>query len=218
MLQETAWLHARLLGKGFAERSTGGLFWVLSRLRLQMERYPRWGDTFSITTWPVGTYRLFGIREFSLRDDSGHIGRAKSGWLVVDGGTGRPVRPERVVSDIPTLPSEFDAALDRLAEPEAPVDGPTGVVQHHDIDQYRHVNQAAYLEWVLDALSAGQVASTERPAAGVAVEISVDYLKELVLGEKYQTLIADNGAATCDVIRLPDREAMCRARLKWKAV
>jgi hypothetical protein len=35
MLQEAAWQHASLLGKGFHQRAEGELFWVLSRLRLQ---------------------------------------------------------------------------------------------------------------------------------------------------------------------------------------
>ncbi|MFW6262299.1 MAG: acyl-[acyl-carrier-protein] thioesterase [Spirochaetota bacterium] len=217
MLQEAAWQHASLLGKGFTRREEGELFWVLSRLRLTMERYPRWGDRFTIRTFPVGTQRLFALREFVLLDEADSItGRASSAWLVVDGGRGRPIRPERVVADIVTSPSEYGGDLERepplpgAADPPTRAVGPSPV-RYHDIDQYRHVNNAAYLEWVLDALD------PERPLSGEVCELALDFLKETLLDDAYTVWLA--GDATTDrfeVVQASSGEPAARGHLAWR--
>ena len=218
MLQEVAWLHASLLGKGFVERESGALFWVLSRLRCRIDRYPRWGDEFTIRTWPVGTDRLLAVRDFAVIDADGVMGRMTSGWLVVDGSTSRPVRPETLVGDLPLTPSEFDGDLSKIRPPADSVPGPVRTVQHHDIDQYRHVNNAAYLEWMIDA-----VAEAQRIRSGESVRelgrvqtLAVDFLKELVVGEEYRAMISDGkGETDCEIARSSDSESVCRSRMTW---
>jgi acyl-ACP thioesterase len=222
MLQEAAWQHAHRLGKGFAERESGALFWVLSRLRVRMDRYPRWGDEFTIRTWPVGTDRLLAIREFVLDDDQGTLGRVASGWLVVDGTTGRPVRPEKLVGDLHVSASEFDGDLLKLGALADIEPGEVQAVQFHDIDQYRHANNTAYLEWMIDAIAARADGGTGLPGAGdggIAPihELSINFLKELVAGENYRTRIADAASTIeCEILRATDEAAICRARMTWK--
>lgn len=216
MLQEAAWQHASVLGKGFTQREEGELFWVLSRLRLTMGRYPRWGERFTIRTFPVGTQRLFALREFVLLDDAeGVAGRASSAWLVVDGGRGRPVRPERVVADIVTSPPEYDRDLER--EPPLPADsdalravGPSPV-RYHDIDQYRHVNNAAYLEWVLDAID------PRRPLSSQVSDLALDFLKETLLEDSYTVRLADEATRDrFEVVQASSGEPAARGHLGWR--
>lgn len=225
MLQEVAWLHASMLGKGFAERESGALFWVLSRLRVHVGRLPRWGDTFTIRTWPVGTDRLLAVRDFLMFDGEGVMGRMTSGWLVVDGSSGRPVRPEALVADLPLSPSEFDGDIERLRPPSEMTAVAADTVRYHDIDQYRHVNNAAYLEWIIDALAARDATRARSSAADPSAVIrridgfSVDYLKELVLGDGYRTALAETDEQMwCEVSRATDGEHVCRARLHFKEV
>ena len=60
-------------------------FWVLSRLSVRMEEYPRWGDRIRVKTWLTGTGLLFALRQFSMADSTGKIlGTARSAWLVLD--------------------------------------------------------------------------------------------------------------------------------------
>ncbi len=213
MLQEAAWQHADLLGKGFAQRTGGAYFWVLSRLRCRISRYPRWGDRLTIRTFPVGTEKLLAIREFSIHGESGAvIGRAASGWLVVDGGRGRPVRPEPVVADIVATPSEYDGDVDRLEALATSRSVGPFPVRYHDIDQYRHVNNASYLEWVLDALDPPQLMGRQ------AEELAVDFLKEALLGDGYRVSLASDGATErFEVIRTSDDQACARGYLRLAA-
>lgn len=224
MLQEAAWLHAQMLGKGFRSREAGDLYWVLSRLRVRMRAYPRWGDRFEIRTYPAGTDRLLAIREFEVRSSDGAtLGRAVTGWLVVDGGRGRPVRPETLMSDVVSTPRECDADLERLSDaPCETVHGPYPV-RAHDIDQYRHVNNSAYLEWIIDelaaaALSSGAAADPAGAPAIVAHRVDVDYLQETVLADRYLVRLAvpmrpDDGPVRAQVERERDAQPTCRAVL-----
>jgi len=220
MLQETAWRHAHLLGKGFAERESGSLFWVLSRLRLRVDQYPKWGEEFVIQTWPVGTERLLAVRDFAMVLGDTVVGRMRSGWLVVDGASGRPVRPEKLVGDLPLTESEFDGDLSRIPSPPEAEDGPQHCVQYHDIDQYRHANNTAYLEWITDALamraSLSEANGQDVTLARIRV-LAMDFLKELVLRDRYRTRIADlPGHTVCEIVRDTDGEPVCRASMTWE--
>ncbi len=221
MLQEVAWQHASLLGKGFAEREEGAYFWVLSRLRLRIDRYPRWGDEIVIRTYPVGTDKLLALREFEIVEQTDDapavIGRATTAWLIVDGGSGRPVRPAPIVSDLELTPSRYEAhpgfGLERVDERTARparLDGPYRA-RHRDIDQYGHVNNASYLEWMIDAMSDQGV--WQPPS-----DLAVDFLSETLPGDSYVVGVA--AATGCDdsvysqVQRTSDDRVAARARLR----
>ena len=213
MLQEAAWQHAHLLGKGFAERADGAYFWVLARLRLRMTRYPRWGERFSVRTFPVGTDRLLALREFSMHDSSGDVvGRAQTGWLIIDGGRGRPVRPQPIVADLPLSEPEYANDPGRIVPPESPRTVGPFPVQYHDIDQYRHVNNASYLEWVIDALDPGRAMTAQ------IEELAVDFVKETLLGDTYRVqLSCDESTDRFQILRGSDGAACARGFLRWRS-
>jgi acyl-ACP thioesterase len=71
-MQETAWHHADHLGVGYSHLMEHQYFWVLSRLSIQMEEYPRWGDQIKVKTWLTGTGRLFALRQFSISTPKGN--------------------------------------------------------------------------------------------------------------------------------------------------
>lgn len=218
MLQEVAWQHASLLGKGFAEREAGAYFWVLSRLRLRVDRYPRWGDEILIRTFPVGTEKLLALREFEIverpDDAPAVIGRATTGWLIVDGGSGRPVRPAPIVSDLELCPSRFDPrpgfGLERVNDGQtttAQSDGPYRV-RHRDIDQYGHVNNASYLEWMVDAMS--DQGLWQPPS-----DLAVDFVSETMPGDSYVVSVAGDPAEVySEVRRESDDRVAVRARVR----
>mgnify|MGYP006267257067 CR=1 FL=1 len=224
MLQETAWQHASALGKGYADRSGGELFWVLSRLRMRIDSLPRWSESFSIRTQPVGVQKLFALREFELADAREQTtGRVLSAWLLVDAERGRPVRPEKLLSDIPLGEQEYEADISALPAigGDLPADDPdrgcgvittidpSPVLPHH-IDQYNHVNNAAYLEWVVDAIESGAPESIHPP-----FELAIGFLKETVLGEHFAIRLQKaDGEIRADIERPPENEALARLRFR----
>ena len=59
-LQETAVRHAIELNVARGQMEEH-LTWMLSRLRLEMERWPAWGDEVTVRTWPSGIKGLFAL-------------------------------------------------------------------------------------------------------------------------------------------------------------
>ena len=120
-MQETAWHHADHLKVGYSDLAEHNSFWALSRLFIQMDEYPRWGDKIRVKTWLAGMGRLFALRDFSITNSKGKIiSTARSAWLVLDFKSRRPQRVEPLFKRILPL-------LDRPAEAEEPEKIPDSV-------------------------------------------------------------------------------------------
>ena len=61
---ETATEHANSLNIGFADLSRKNIGWVLSRLAVEMTRYPAINERYSLTTWIESYNRHFSERSF----------------------------------------------------------------------------------------------------------------------------------------------------------
>jgi len=156
-LEDAAIAHSESVGYGVAHIKAEGLAWILNRWHLQMDRYPRLGETIILETWPSSFERFYATREFLIRNVAEEIiGRATSLWIFYNMATKRPCR----------IPSEFKEAygLDPLRAVEDPFDPldamgeVTGegeqdfLVRRSDIDTNGHVNNANYLQWMLEVV------------------------------------------------------------------
>ena len=160
-LQDAAGRHADVLGLGLRQLRDSHLIWVLSRIRLQMEDFPGYGDVLRIVTYPSGFDRLFAFRQFRL--ESARTGRrfgvAGSAWLTLNPETFRPVSPERYLRDLPHWTDSGDVffqgdSLGKIhpptdAEPELPL---THRISATQIDYNRHLNNAYYAMFTEDWL------------------------------------------------------------------
>lgn len=155
ILQDTAWIHADHLGHGYDAMARRGTLWVLARQRLDMARWPSWGEGIAVRTWvrPADGFQVH--RDFQIEDETGAtIGLATASWLVLDGRSRRPRRPDpafpmacREEGGLATLPEKI-APRDEVQE-QARFD-----VRHSDLDLNGHVNNTRYAQWVLDSLDA----------------------------------------------------------------
>ncbi|MBC8343060.1 MAG: hypothetical protein H8E61_03665 [Bacteroidetes bacterium] len=94
MLMEMAWFHAGRLGFGFEDLENQDYLWILSRLKIDVNSYPKWRDRITARTWPVDIEKLFANRHFNVKnEDSEVIINAGSKWLIIDHENRRPVRP-----------------------------------------------------------------------------------------------------------------------------
>lgn len=153
-LQSAAGDHAALLGVAVSDLRKSGHTWVLSRIHLAMERYPRGGRSVRIRTWPSVRDRLFTVRDFELFDKEGtRIGSATTSWAVLNIQTRKPVRltdvlpvyplnPERALNDTFTSLPVVEASEYELRLP----------VLRGDLDINRHVNNTVYAEWALETI------------------------------------------------------------------
>jgi len=158
-LEDAAIAHSESLGYGLAQVKAEGLAWILNRWHLQMDQYPMLGEKVTIETWPSSFERFYGRREFLIRNMNQEIiGRATSLWIFYNIATKRPSRirsefgevygldPMRAIDD-PFVPLEAIGTEAGAQEQEQEFS-----VRRSDIDTNGHVNNASYLQWMLEVV------------------------------------------------------------------
>ncbi len=149
---EVASLHAEVWGVGYTTLIQQHTAWVLSRLTIEMKRYPRIGEEYTLQTWIESYNTRFSERNFVILGASGEVyGYARTVWLVLNLDTRRSAElsilqklGERVLDkECPIAPlSRFKVtATEKFS---------SYPVRYSDIDLNRHVNSMRYVEHLLD--------------------------------------------------------------------
>ncbi|MHB8836775.1 MAG: acyl-[acyl-carrier-protein] thioesterase [Candidatus Methylomirabilia bacterium] len=215
-LQDAAAEHASILRIGVQALHHRDLTWVLSRLRLTVDRYAGVGETVVVHTWPSTRGGLSSYREFELRDEAGEIvARATAAWVVIDLIRRRPVRIADVLPDYPLEPRRAIADdFPPLPRPEQIEREVPFTVRQSDLDMNRHVNNAVYVGWALES-APDEVTETRRP-----VDIQVGYRAEALAGDTVFARCApeagaDPGRFLHEIIREKDGKELVRLRVSW---
>jgi len=216
LMQETAWHHADHLRLGYSDLLEHQHFWVLSRLSVQMDKYPRRGDRIRIKTWLTGISRLFALRNFSIAHSKGDIlGTAKSAWLVLDLKNRRPQRIEPVFEHLRHLFDSLPPAEEpeKLRGPVQPKIKKSFTVHYSDIDMHHHVNNTKYMEWILDSYP------MEIHQNYHIQSFQINYLAESSHGDQLSvhSELIENSPLTFlhTVLRENDCRELCRAKARW---
>ncbi len=179
-LQEAAARHTTLHGIGPFQLRTKNLFWVLSRLRIDIFNYPEWGENVIVKTWPKGSRQIVASRDFLLeKEDGSPVGVATSQWLLLNADTKKPCSLELVATAFPILPDVPPAIAE--APPKVPkLPRCDHRITHDpcfsDIDLNDHLNNTRYVDWAIDALPP---TVQDRQITSLAV----NYLSEIKYGE-----------------------------------
>lgn len=152
--QESAANHAGALDVSVERLTPLGWMWVLSRLFIEVDRYPAWRSDVQVETWPSGEDGLYARREFLLRDGRGAFGRGTSAWLLVDVARRRPVRIPGFIQEIalPERTRPVELPSDRLKTPSEVDFTQRFRVRYSDLDVNRHVNNSRYVEWAVESV------------------------------------------------------------------
>lgn len=188
--QEMAYQHANRLGFGYRDLKKESHLWVLSRMKIHVIRYPVWDETVTLETWHRGMERLFGMRDFRIRDAQGSdLALAESAWLIVDAATRRPVRtPDPSFLNTTRDEKVFQTPLEKITLPENMENMGTHTVVHSDLDVVGHVNNVKYMEWCIDALI-GPGQPEERIDA-----LEINFMHEAHPGEKVSISVREGGS------------------------
>lgn len=159
LLQESASLHAESLdfSKSNFDAQNLNITWVLTRMRVVMDRYPRWEERVKVVTFPRQVRKIVAYRDFEVHGEDGAIiGRATSEWMTIDLTRRRAVAIPPVVTDninttrVPVLGET--PFIPKLKYPEA-AEGETSssyrAMKAH-IDMNGHVNNVHYITWMLE--------------------------------------------------------------------
>lgn len=160
LMQESANRNATEYGIGIADLSNQGFGWMLMRFNLRLHQYPRYGQTIRLLTYPTLVEKYFIYRDFRvLADDGTLLADAASTWLVFSMEKRAMVPlPDFIrslsvptgIEPLPKLPSKpnFQTTLWQ------PTDEKRVAVGWFSIDRNQHVNNVAYVQWLLEAMDA----------------------------------------------------------------
>jgi acyl-ACP thioesterase len=140
--------------------------WVVRRTRIRVNRFPRFGERFRLTTFCSGFGRMWAERRTDIvrTDEVDHEGpdrpdvEAVSLWVHLDPANWRPVplsRPEIDVYGGKTLKRRVSARLRHPAAGEAADDALSWTFRATECDIADHVNNAAYWQPLEEELLAG---------------------------------------------------------------
>jgi len=186
-MDDIAWEHARELGLGFGELAHQDLAWVIARLKIEIDEYPRWGDT---------------IRE---------LARAATASVLINQISRRPHRADNMFNRI-LDPQEraFDENLKKLPSADNGKMRCTVEVRYSDLDLNGHVNNVKYMEWLLDSYPL----AFHRENRLVAVE--VNFISEALYGDTVVVHSRTGGRFHLHgILRASDNRELFRARVAW---
>uniref|UniRef100_A0A0D9Y972 Acyl-[acyl-carrier-protein] hydrolase n=1 Tax=Oryza glumipatula TaxID=40148 RepID=A0A0D9Y972_9ORYZ len=167
LLQETALNHvwmSGLLGDGFGATHamiTNNLIWVVSRMHVQVDHYPIWGEVLEIDTW-VGSSGKNGMRRDWLvrgRSSGAIFVRATSTWVMMNKVTRRLSKmPKEVRDEISPWFIDRHAIDEGATDKIIKLDTNATYVdsdlkpKRSDLDMNHHVNNVKYVRWMLETL------------------------------------------------------------------
>ncbi|XP_077221077.1 palmitoyl-acyl carrier protein thioesterase, chloroplastic-like [Tasmannia lanceolata] len=167
LLQETALNHvwmSGLLGDGFGATHgmmRNNLIWVVTRMHVQVDSYPIWGEVLEIDTW-VGASGKNGMqRDWLIRSHlTGQVFvRATSTWVMMNQETRRLSKmPEEVRAEISPWFINRQAIQEDITEKIIKLDDKAKYgnsdlkPKRTDLDMNHHVNNVKYVRWMLEAI------------------------------------------------------------------
>jgi acyl-ACP thioesterase len=216
-LQDIAGHHASVLHFGREELNKQRRFWVLVRILCRIKATPVWNENITIKTWPRSVEGLFAIRNFMICNSEGeNIGEASSSWVIVDSDTRRPLRPDAALYEFGKESpfQDFNCPLaDKLPEPGSNAyKSPLKTVRYSDLDVNMHVNNARYLQWLIDSYPLDFIMKHE------ASIIEANYNSETTAGDEFIVTAEENASSFYhSVIKSKDEKEACRFRIEWKS-
>lgn len=144
--------HASQRGFGFSDMTEKRTTWVLSRLAIEINRYPEMSEPVTLYTWIDEVGRLFTSRSFELTDRAGEtVAYARSIWAAIDIETRRPAPLD--VEALSVYVSDRICPIEKpgkITAIEAESEGVPYQVKYSDLDINGHFNSIKYMEHLLD--------------------------------------------------------------------
>lgn len=210
---EVATFHANSWGAGYARLIQDNQVWVLSRVTIELEAYPKINENYTLTTWIEDYNRHFSQRNMRLDDAQGNpLGYVRTIWMVIDMST-------RASVDI----SQLGYISDNVSELPCPIEPmsrlrPTqeGRVVNYtfgymDCDFNRHVNTVRYLSHLMNLFD------MERYDKCFIHRMEISFIKETRYGETARFVIDEIDPMDSHMsITDTDGNDHVRARFLWQ--
>ncbi len=153
-MQDTALHHVLDLKMGIEQLLEKNITWLLSRIKIKVNRYPKWNEYLTVQTWSPEVDRLYAHREFSILDQNNNtIAFASSLYVLLDLNTLKPLPTQHVLKDFnqfnykrgfPEIKNRIKISNELKLKKEIKV-------TYDDIDLNDHVNNLKYINWIMES-------------------------------------------------------------------
>ncbi len=216
IFQEIAGNHAHENGFGFKQMIKNGQIWVLTRLKIEIQKFPVWGQEIDVSTWIVNREKFFSRRDFQIHNSNNELlVSASSGWMLLDVQSKRPKLVDEIEMDIPMISDKL-AVNDELLKIEALKSAETKtdyIVRFSDLDVNNHVNNVKYIRILLDSYSYNW-RKAKTPSS-----FEINYLAEAAYDDYLEIENSkpegQNNLVIQEMKRKSDNKVVCRARIEW---
>ena len=179
VLQEVSITDVELTGLTRDKTLDRGFLWVISRMKLEMNRPISYGETITVSTSPGERMHMVFPRYYTIMDAEGEVVlRGSALWTLINVNTREAINPEKENIEIPGIEEE-----DRIDLPmglkKISSDNPASIRQalYSHIDLNGHMNNARYFDLAQDHMPDEL---RKRPVK----EISADYISEARTGDE----------------------------------
>ena len=146
-------VHALNLEQGQAEGRT--LFWVLNRMRVELQAMPQAGEAIQIVTWPNEAKHGLYPRQYQIQSETGELLlRAVSIWTLMDSQTRKMAHCSELAGRL-RWADERDMSLPQSIKPMQMQKTVRRLARPEEMDQNRHINNANYVRWLETLLPEG---------------------------------------------------------------
>lgn len=211
-LIQVATYHANSWGIGYADLVKDNQTWVLSRVTIEMKRYPIVNETYSLTTWIENFNRHYSERNFAICDSLGdEIGYARTVWVIMDINT-------RTGADM----SKFECIAQNISSRVCPISPQSKIrlnsdnqrhgtyrFKYSDIDFNRHVNSCRYIDLLMNQWN------LEFHDMHVIKRFEIAYMREVKFDESVAIGI-DETSLDCKCEMSQNGTVFCKSRIVFE--
>ena len=151
MMQDISTEHAEMLHIGKADTLDKNLYWVITRIELDIIRMPQYLETVTLKTYPGDDMRFIFPRYFQCEDKDGNVLiKASTLWMVLNHETHHVMLNPFNGFKAPSEHLEGELHLPNKAEGEANNLIEVRKIRYSDIDLNGHLNNTKYIDYIVD--------------------------------------------------------------------
>lgn len=211
LFMDAATLHAEKINVGMKKMMEQDLFWITSKVMVELKSRPEMMTEAELSTWPMSPERVRCDREYRITSGGEMIARGKTEWAVLNMKTQRIVPPASIFPEgilyteedvFPELFSRFDRDFTDAEE------FGTHKIVSVDLDLGGHMNHVAYIRALFACFS-----SKELDSCGFTT-LEAHYASQSYEGDTLHFLKkpAENGGILTAAVN-DERKAVFYARL-----
>ncbi|UQS82427.1 thioesterase [Bombilactobacillus folatiphilus] len=174
-----------------------GIGWVVTKYHLEITRMPHLNEAISITTEANSYNKFFCYRTFTVQDASGQeIVKLTSNWVMLDIQSRKMMVIKSEIMEQLNCPYSTEIwrfpRIDLVEHTDQPIAYPT---RFFDIDINGHVNNAVYLDWMLDSLGRDFLMAHQLQ------QLDIKYEQEVQYGDTVESFVQQEGLTTHHLIK-----------------